>query len=137
MTVRSFGTRICIIALALTPALTPRPADAQAYPAKPVRIAMPFSTGGTDLVTRWLALKLAPGLGQQIVPEPRTGAGGNLAFEAVARAAPDGYSLLMAPPPFVINPNLYAKVGYDPLRDFAPIMQIGSIPCCYRILRCR
>jgi len=126
--IRSIGTRICIITLPLMPALAPQSAGAQAYPAKPVRIAMPFSTGGTDLVTRWLALKLAPGLGQQIVPEPRTGAGGNLAFEAVARAAPDGYSLLMAPPPFVINPNLYAKVGYDPLRDFAPVMQCGSVP---------
>ncbi len=103
-------------------------AAAQAYPAKPIRIAMPFSTGGTDLVTRWIALKLAPALGQQILPEPRTGAGGNIAFENVARAAPDGYSLLMAPPPFVINPTLTGKANYDPMRDFAPIMLCGTIP---------
>ena len=103
-------------------------ATAQSYPAKPIRIAMPFSTGGTDLVTRWLALKLAPVLGQQIVPEPRTGAGGNIAFEAIARAAPDGYSLLMAPPPFVINPTLYGKANYDPIRDFTPVTMCGSVP---------
>ncbi len=103
-------------------------ASAQIYPNKPIRIAMPFSTGGTDLVTRWLALKLAPVLGQQIVPEPRTGASGNIAFEAIARAAPDGYSLLMAPPPFVINPTLYGKANYDPIRDFAPVTMCGSVP---------
>jgi len=112
----------------MTLALAAAHAGAQSYPAKPIRIAMPFSTGGTDLLTRWLALKLAPALGQQIVPEPRTGAGGNIAFEAIARAAPDGYALLMAPPPFVINPTLYAKVNYDPLRDFTPVMLCGSIP---------
>ena len=117
--------RILVAALAL---LFSAAAPAQNWPAKPVRIAMPFSTGGTDLVTRWLALKMAPALGQQIVPEPRTGAGGNLAFDAIARAAPDGYSLLMAPPPFVINPTLYAKVSYDPQRDFTAIILCGSIP---------
>jgi tripartite-type tricarboxylate transporter receptor subunit TctC len=89
---------------------------------------MPFSTGGTDLVTRWLALKLSPALGQQVVPEPRTGAGGNIAHEMAAKAAPDGYTLLMAAPPFVVNPTLHAKVAYDPLRDFAPISLNASIP---------
>jgi tripartite-type tricarboxylate transporter receptor subunit TctC len=101
---------------------------AQGYPVKPIRIAMPFSTGGTDLVTRWLALKLAPVLGQQIVPEPRTGAGGNIAFELVAKAPPDGYTLLMAPPPFVVNTTLYAKVPYDPFRDFAPVILCAAVP---------
>ncbi len=103
-------------------------AAGQSYPVKPIRIAMPFSTGGTDFVTRWLALKLAPVLGQQIVPEPRTGAGGNIAFELVAKAAPDGYTLLMAPPPLVVNPTLYGKVPYDPFRDFAPIILCAAIP---------
>jgi tripartite-type tricarboxylate transporter receptor subunit TctC len=109
-------------------ALAARTGSAQPYPVKPIRIAMPFSTGGTDLVTRWLALKLAPVLGQQIVPEPRTGAGGNIAFELVSKAAPDGYSLMMAAPPFVVNPTLYGKVPYDPFRDFAPIMLCATIP---------
>ena len=124
----SLETARTIIAAVVLLIATTGTALGQNYPTKPIRIAMPFSTGGTDLVTRWLALKLAPALGQQIIPEPRTGAGGNIAFEAVARAAPDGYSLLMAPPPFVINPTLYARVNYDPMRDYAPIMLCGSIP---------
>jgi tripartite-type tricarboxylate transporter receptor subunit TctC len=101
---------------------------AQSYPAKAIRIAMPFATGGTDLVTRWIALKMAPALGQQIVPEPRTGAGGNIAHEFVARSPADGYTLLMAAPPFVVNPTLYAKTPYDPFRDFTPITLCGSVP---------
>lgn len=101
---------------------------AQIYPAKPIRIVMPFATGGTDLVTRWLALKLSPVIGQQIVPEPRTGAGGNIAHEIAAKSAPDGYTLLMAAPPLVINPNLNPKSGYDPLRDYAPIALLATIP---------
>ena len=103
-------------------------AGAQAYPSKAIRIAMPFGTGGTDLVTRWIALKMAPALGQQIVPEPRTGAGGNIAHEFVARSAADGYTLLMAAPPFVVNPTLYAKTPYDPFRDFTPVTLCGSVP---------
>jgi tripartite-type tricarboxylate transporter receptor subunit TctC len=117
---------LAVAAALLVPAA--QAATAQTYPTKPVRIVMPFSTGGTDFVTRWLALKLAPALGQQIVPEPRTGAGGNIAFEAVAKAAPDGYTLLMAPPPLVVNPTLYAKVPYDPFRDFTPIMLCAAVP---------
>ena len=70
----------------MTLTLAAREGLAQPYPAKPIRIVMPFSTGGTDLVTRWLALKLAPAVGQQIVPEPRTGAGGNIGHELVAKA---------------------------------------------------
>lgn len=103
-------------------------AQAQSYPAKPIRIIMPFATGGTDLVTRWLALKLAPVLGQQVVPEPRTGAGGNIGNELAAKAAPDGYTLLMAAPPLVVNPTLHAKISYDVSRDFAPIMVTATIP---------
>ena len=112
-----------VLALLAVPA-----AFAQSYPAKPIRIIMPFSTGGTDLVVRWLALKLSPVLGQQVVPEPRTGAGGNIGHETVAKAAPDGYTLLMAAPPIVVNPTLHAKISYDPFRDFAPITLTATIP---------
>ena len=104
------------------------PARAQSYPVKPIRIIMPFSTGGTDLVTRWLGIKLAPVIGQQIVAEPRTGAGGNIAHEIAAKSPPDGYTLLMAAPPLVINPHLNPRVGYDPLRDFAPVALLATIP---------
>lgn len=121
---RSVVTGLC----ALVPLIVAGVALGQAYPAKPIRIVMPFATGGTDFVTRLLALKMAPVLGQQIVPDPRTGAGGNLAFEAVAKASPDGYTLLMAPPPLVNNTLLYAKAPYDLFRDFTPIMLCGSVP---------
>ena len=120
--------RITIVAAIVVLALGTGSALAQSYPSKAIRIAMPFSTGGTDLVTRWLALKLAMPLGQQIVPEPRTGAGGNIGHELVAKAAPDGYTLLMAAPPFVVNPTLYAKVPFDPFRDFSSIMLCATIP---------
>ena len=103
------------------------PAPAQNYPVKPIRILLPFA-GGTDVVGRLIALKLSPALGQQVVPDPRLGAGGNIAHDAVAKAAPDGYTLLMAAPPVLINPLLNPKAGFDPLRDFAPIALLGSIP---------
>jgi tripartite-type tricarboxylate transporter receptor subunit TctC len=102
-------------------------AVAQGWPAKPVRIILPFA-GGTDVAARILAVRLAPLIGQQVVPEPRLGAGGNIAHEAVAKAPPDGYTLLMGAPPVVINPHLNPRVGFDPLRDFTPIVLLGTIP---------
>lgn len=103
------------------------PVHAQTYPVKPIRLVLPFA-GGTDVVARMLAAKLSPALGQQVVPEPRLGAGGNIAHDAVAKAAPDGYTLLMAAPPVVINPHVNPKVGFDPVRDFAAVALIGAIP---------
>jgi tripartite-type tricarboxylate transporter receptor subunit TctC len=119
--------RKLLATLAAALACAAPPAAAQNYPAKPVRLVLPFA-GGTDVVGRLLALKLSPALGQQVVPDPRLGAGGNIAHEAVARAAPDGYTLLMAAPPVVINPLLNAKSGFDPQRDFAAVAVLGSIP---------
>jgi tripartite-type tricarboxylate transporter receptor subunit TctC len=102
------------------------PANAQDYPSKPIRVLLPFA-GGTDMVARLLSAKMSPAIGQQLVTEPRLGAGGNIAHEAVAKAAPDGYTLLMAAPPVVINPHLN-KVNFDPLRDFAPVALLTAIP---------
>src|SRR6267142_620447 len=101
-------------------------AAAQPYPSKPIRVILPFA-GGTDAVARLLAQKLSPALGQPVLPEQRLGAGGNIAHRAVAAAAPDGYTLLMAAPPFVINPHLNPLAGFDPLRDFAPIAYLTAI----------
>lgn len=101
-------------------------AAAQSYPSKPIRLLLPFA-GGTDAVARLLALKLSPALGQQVLPEQRLGAGGNIAHRAAAAAAPDGYTLLMAAPPLVINPHLNPKAGFDPLRDFAPVATLTAI----------
>ena len=98
-------------------------AAAQTYPSRAVRVIIPFPPGGApDLTGRVLAARLAERLGQPFVPENRTGAGGNIAADLVAKAAPDGYTLLAASDgPLVINPNVYAKVTFDPLKDFAPI----------------
>src|SRR3954466_8127741 len=103
-------------------------AGAQAYPAKPVRVLVPFPPGGTaDLLTRLTAEKMTASFGQQFVVENRAGAGGNLAAEHVARAEPDGYTLL-APPPHLltINPLLY-KLAFDPTK-LAPVSIIAMYP---------
>ena len=102
---------------------------AQDYPTRTVRVVVPFPPGGApDLVGRTLANRLAERLGQPFVVENRTGAGGNIAAEAVAKSAPDGYTLF-APSdgPLVINPNVYARVNFDTLRDFAPISMVASV----------
>lgn len=107
------------------------PAHAQtasAYPVKPVRIVLPFGTGGTNLMARWLAPKLSEATGQTFVVDPRLGAGGNIGNELVAKSPPDGYTLLIAPPGLVFSPFLYKRPGYDPLRDFTPIALLGSVP---------
>ena len=98
------------------------------YPVKAVRIVIPFGTGGTNLMARWLAPKLSDAFGQTFVVDPRLGAGGNIGNELVAKSAPDGYTLLIAPPGLVFSPFLYKRAGYDPLRDFTPIALLGSVP---------
>jgi len=102
-------------------------AQAQDYPNRPIRLVLPFA-GGTDVVARMLAQRMSVSLGQQVLPDQRLGAGGNIAHETVARAAPDGYTLLMAAPPVVLNPLLNPKVGFDPVRDFAPVAVVAAIP---------
>jgi tripartite-type tricarboxylate transporter receptor subunit TctC len=102
---------------------------AQNYPTKPVRLIIPYSAGGaTDVVVRIVATRLPELLGQQVVIDNRVGAGSLIGTEIAAKAAADGYTLLGAGTPHVIVPNLYRKVPYDALKDFAPIMQIGSQP---------
>jgi tripartite-type tricarboxylate transporter receptor subunit TctC len=104
-------------------------AQGPAYPVKAVRIVVPSSPGGgTDILARVLAQKMAESLGQQFVVENRPGAGQVIGIEAVARATPDGYALLMAASAIVINEVLYAKPPYDTLRDFAPVTQVVSLP---------
>ena len=100
-------------------------ATAQNYPAKPVRFIVPYAAGGgVDIVTRTLAQKLTELFGQSVVVENRPGGNTNIGSEAVARAAPDGYLLLMASPANAVNGSLCAKLPYDTLRDFAPVSLI-------------
>jgi tripartite-type tricarboxylate transporter receptor subunit TctC len=100
------------------------------YPSKPVRIVVSFAAGGpTDTVARIMGAKLGELIGQQFVVENKAGAGGNIGADLVAKAAPDGYTLLMATvSTHAINPGLYKKMPYDPVRDFAPIGQVGVTP---------
>jgi tripartite-type tricarboxylate transporter receptor subunit TctC len=104
-------------------------AFAQDYPSRAVKVIVPFPPGGApDLVGRTLANRLQERLGQPFVVENRTGAGGNIAAEAVAHAAPDGYTLF-APSdgPLVINPHVYEKINFNTLKDFAPISLVASV----------
>ena len=102
---------------------------AQPYPNKPVRMIIPFGAGGsTDVLVRIVATRMPEALGQQVVIDNRTGAGGLIGTDIAAKSNPDGYTLLATGSPHVIVPNLYKKVPFDVLKDFSPIMQIASQP---------
>lgn len=100
------------------------------YPARPVQMIIPFAAGGpTDIVGRVMGAKMGELLGQQFIVENKTGAGGNIGAEAVAKAAPDGYTILMATVSTnAINPGLYKHMPYDAVRDFAPLGRVGVTP---------
>ncbi len=110
-------------------ATTPVPA-ADDYPSRPIQMIVPFAAGGpTDIVGRVMGAKMGELLGQQFVVENKNGAGGNIGAEAVAKAAPDGYTILMATVSTnAINPGLYKHMPYDAVRDFAPLGRVGVTP---------
>ena len=102
---------------------------AESYPAKPVRFLVPFAPGGgNDIIARLIGQKLAGLWGQQLIVDNRPGAGGNVAGEITARAAPDGYTLFQFNVANVIAVSLYPKLGYDPAKDFSPITQLATSP---------
>src|SRR5213596_510835 len=99
------------------------------YPSKPLRFILPFPPGGpTDILGRLIGERLASSLGQPVIVENRGGAGGNVGAEAAAKSAPDGYTLVLAAPSLAISPSLYSKLNYDPLRDFAPVSLVATVP---------
>lgn len=103
--------------------------SAQAFPTRPMRIVAPYSAGGAaDLMARYLCERLPQALGQPCVVENRTGAGGMIGFDHVAKSDPDGHTLAVAPPNLAIIPALYAKVPYDTLNDLAPVVLVTSTP---------
>jgi tripartite-type tricarboxylate transporter receptor subunit TctC len=113
----------------LAPAVLCDPARAQAWPNRVVRFVVPYSAGGpTDIVARLIADRLTQIWGRQVVIENRGGAGSNLGTEAVARAAPDGYTGLISAGAIAANRSLYKSVGYDPVADFAPVTLICTFP---------
>jgi tripartite-type tricarboxylate transporter receptor subunit TctC len=118
------------MALVLAALLVSSAAPAQGtYPDHKIRMIVPFAAGGpTDVIGRLVAERLSETLGQQVYVENLPGAGGNLGVETAKRAAPDGYTIVAVSTGFIINPSMYAKIGYDPLKDFAPISLVAASP---------
>jgi tripartite-type tricarboxylate transporter receptor subunit TctC len=104
-------------------------AQATAYPSRPVRVIVPFAPGGiADVASRLVAAKLTDAWGQTVIVENRGGAGGNVGTVAVARSPADGYTVLATTTAVAVNPSLYARAGYDLLKDFAPVIDLASSP---------
>jgi tripartite-type tricarboxylate transporter receptor subunit TctC len=122
--------RRAALSLAATLAILTSHAAADAYPAKPIRFVVAFPPGGgTDIIARSIAQKLAERVAQQVVVDNRPGAGGNIGTDIVAKSAPDGYTLLMGSAgPLAINASLFAKMPFDPVRDLAPVTLAASTP---------
>ena len=125
-----FGMLAAASVAGIAGAQTPSTGAGLAWPTKPVRMIIPFPPGGTtDILGRVAAQKLSEALGQQVLPDNRPGAAGNIGTELVAKAPADGYTLLTAPgSTLTIHPSLYAKLGFDPLRDFAPVTLLAAVP---------
>jgi tripartite-type tricarboxylate transporter receptor subunit TctC len=115
--------------LALALACCAALATAQDFPRKPIRILIAFGAGGaSDAMARTLTERITPSLGQPFVLENRPGAGGNIAMDAVAKAPPDGYLLVLTGPALVINPALYSSLAFDPQKDLAPVATLAIAP---------
>jgi tripartite-type tricarboxylate transporter receptor subunit TctC len=118
-----------VTAAAAMPCLASTRARAADYPGRPVKIIVPFAPAGpTDIMARILSQHLGDALGGSVIIENKPGAGGNIGIGAAAHAEPDGYTLLITSSAYVVNPGLYAKIPYDPTRDFAPIAELGTSP---------
>jgi len=118
--------RILLAVAALSAALS---ASAQPYPDRPVKIIVPFGPGGfTDVAARILQKELGPVLGQAVIIENRPGAGSTIGTDAVAKAAPDGYTLAMISTAHVISPHVYKSIPYDAIKDFTPVMRLAEGP---------
>jgi tripartite-type tricarboxylate transporter receptor subunit TctC len=126
MVFRALAASAALILSMLAPAGN---AAAEGYPTKPVRLIVPFAAGGpTDVIARIVAQKLSESFGQQVVTENIPGAGGNTGVTMVARAPADGYTILVVSTGFIVNPSMYAKISYDPVKDFAPITLVAASP---------
>jgi tripartite-type tricarboxylate transporter receptor subunit TctC len=118
-----------VTASAAISGLVPTRGRAAGYPDRPIKIIVPFAPAGpTDIMARILTPRLGHALGGNVIVENRPGAGGNIGIGAVAHSEPDGYTLLLTSSAYVVNPSLYAKIPYDPVRDFAPIAELGTSP---------
>src|SRR5690242_16441014 len=120
----SFFLVSCVLCLGVDGAL------AQSYPSHPIRLILPFPAGGpSDIIARTFGAKLGEALGQQVVPDNRGGASGQIGADLAAHATPDGYTIFLgAIGVMALNPNLYQKLPYDPDRDFRPVSLLSSSP---------
>ena len=126
LTLRAAAALCALVSTATTSVL------AQQYPTKPVRMIIPFAPGGnTDIIGRVFAPRMGELLGQQVIIDNRGGAGGTIGTEAAARAAPDGYTLIMVSAGHTINPAMIRKLNYDSVKDFAPIGIIADVPTAF------
>jgi tripartite-type tricarboxylate transporter receptor subunit TctC len=127
MAALNFAGRFALLVAGLVLATAAYPQGA--YPDHKIRMIVPFAAGGpTDVIGRLVAERLSDVLGQQVYVENMPGAGGNLGVETAKRADPDGYTILTVSTGFIINPSMYSKIGYDPLKDFAPISLVAASP---------
>jgi tripartite-type tricarboxylate transporter receptor subunit TctC len=125
---KRFGLFVCFVSFVLFVVQGSAHAQ-QGYPAKPIKIIVPFGPGGfTDVAARILQKELAPAIGQPIIIENKPGAGSTIGTSEVAKAAPDGYTLVMVSTAHVISPHLYKSMPYDPIKDFAPVMKLAEGP---------
>ncbi len=126
----TFGMKILAMAAVVLPIVSGAGGAQAAYPDRPVKLVVPFAAGGsTDIIARLIGAKMSEILGQQVVIENRGGAGGNLGSDAVAKAEPDGYTILMGTvATHAINPALFKKMPYDPVKDFAPVSWLVTVP---------
>ena len=124
------NTRQSLFAMLATCALASAVnATAQTWPARPIRMIVPFAAGGgTDIQARLFSAKLYPALGQTVIVENRPGGGGNIGAELVAKAQPDGYTVLFQSASLAVNQTLYSKLNYSAVRDLAPVMLVSSTP---------
>jgi len=128
---KSLAKRFVVVLAAVIAIGAVAPVGAQGtYPTKPVRLVVPFPAGGTtDILARAVAQKLSETWGQQVIVDNRPGAGGNIGSELVAKSPPDGYTLLMGTVgTHAINPSLYAKMPYDHVKDFVPVILVAGVP---------
>jgi tripartite-type tricarboxylate transporter receptor subunit TctC len=123
---------VCTGALAQTApcaAQTPLTSSGQSYPVKPIRLVVPFPGGASsDVVGRMLGQKISEQLGEQVVPDNRAGAGGNLGIAITAKSAPDGYTIVIATASIAVSQSLYVNPGYDPVKDLTPVARLTTIP---------
>jgi len=127
MTRAKFGLRALAAGLIIGGLVATGVADAQSYPARPIRMVIPFSAGGaTDVPGRIIAQKLSAALSQQVIIDNRPGAGGVIGSHIVAKAQPDGHTMLLTGTAFSLAPTIYhGKLGFDPIKDFAPVAQVA------------